>query len=419
MLDTTGITHLILAFATIDPTTFEVKLMNPDDDAIYKEFLALPNPQQKWIGLGGFEFTDEGPTRHTWSDMGSTQENRKKFIDSLKQFLDKWDFKGVDIDWEWPGHADRGGYSGDGQNQVALMKELRERVGGGFGLGVVIPAHYDYLKNLDIKGLEASVDWLTILTYDLHGPWDANVPSLGSKIRPHMDLQEIGTALDPLWNSGIDSKKVNMGVANYGRGYTVADKSCMNYGCTYTGPSKQGSCSLQPGVLSICEINRIIGEKNLQPSVIPRGAETNEVTWDDQWMSWDDSNTFGKKAELANDRCLGGTALWALDYSTCAGGGGAPGPGAGPGSSAAPSPSAPQVSSIELRIPHRRLLPKDSQAHLRPLLRRRRPGAQPSLAKAHLRLVDLRLRPHLRLIGQSCTARFTFGICECIQLWIR
>jgi len=40
-LDLTGGTHLVLAFATIDPDTFAVGAMNPDDEEIYKQFLAL------------------------------------------------------------------------------------------------------------------------------------------------------------------------------------------------------------------------------------------------------------------------------------------------------------------------------------------------------------------------------------------
>ncbi|KAF2028863.1 glycoside hydrolase, partial [Setomelanomma holmii] len=315
-LDLTSITHLVFAFATIDPKTFQVGFMNHDDKYIYKQFLALPDNVSKWIGIGGFEFSGPVATRTTWSGMTSTQDNRKAFIDSLKRFLSKWNFKGVEIDWEWPGHAGRGGKPQDGQNQVQLVKEMREAFGTDFGLGVVVPAQSDYMSNMDPKGLEAYVDWLGILTYDVHGAWDEDIPGLGPKIKPHTDLKEVDDALNLLWSKDVDSKKVNLGIANYGRGYTVADKNCMYYGCTFTGPSKQGSCTQQDGILSTCEIRRIIAEQNLNWKVIAGGAETNEVTWDDQWVGFDDAGTLGKKLELANDRCLGGTALWAIDYST-------------------------------------------------------------------------------------------------------
>ena len=40
---------MILAFAIIDPKTFEVHPMHPDDESIYEQFLALPNGVEKWI----------------------------------------------------------------------------------------------------------------------------------------------------------------------------------------------------------------------------------------------------------------------------------------------------------------------------------------------------------------------------------
>ncbi|KAH4000096.1 hypothetical protein HBH98_070970 [Parastagonospora nodorum] len=347
-LNLSGITHLVLAFATIDPVTYKIGLRDTADDDVYREFLSLPDSVSKWIGIGGFQFTDsDQPTHQTFSKMSSSKENRKAFTDSLQQFLSTYKFSGVDIDWEWPGNSDRGGDSGDKANQVELLQDMRQALGNNIGLGVAIPAQYTYLQNIDLKGLEAQVDWLSILTYDLHGAWDATTPGLGPKIRPHTDLQEVDTALNLLWGTQIDSRKINMGIANYGRGYTVEKKECAYFGCTYTGPSKAGSCTLQEGILSSCEIRRLISEKHLSWKVIQGGAEVNEVTWDDQWIAWDDTNTLGKKLELANDRCLGGTALWAIDYDVCPTDGGSPQPGT-PGSSAVPSqPASSQIASSQ------------------------------------------------------------------------
>ncbi|KAL5113577.1 hypothetical protein ACEQ8H_008557, partial [Pleosporales sp. CAS-2024a] len=344
-LNLAGITHLVLAFATIDPATFKVGMRDPSDKKVYEQFLRLDRVS-KWIGIGGFQFSDgDQPTHQTFSRMASSKENRKAFIESLQQFLSTWKFTGVDIDWEWPGNADRGGSPGDGANQVELLTELRQALGTKIGLGVVLPSQYEYMKNMNPKGLQAQVDWLSILTYDLHGVWDAGIPGLGAFIKPHTDLQEMEKILDLIWNIPLDSKKVNMGIANYGRGYTVADKSCMHYGCPYTGPSKAGSCTLQEGILSSCEIRRMVSDRHLTWDIIAGGAETNEVMWDDQWISWDDDNTLSKKLELANDRCLGGTALWAIDYDVCPTDGGSPQPGV-PGSSMAPSqPASSQALS--------------------------------------------------------------------------
>lgn len=101
--------------------------------------------------------------------MASSKTNREAFIASLLRFLSKWNFQGVDIDWEWPGAETRGGNPAiDKQNQVDLLKELREALGSR-RLGVVLPAQYEYLKHLDPKTLETSVDFFNVLAYDLHG----------------------------------------------------------------------------------------------------------------------------------------------------------------------------------------------------------------------------------------------------------
>ncbi|KAJ4313602.1 hypothetical protein N0V94_006872 [Neodidymelliopsis sp. IMI 364377] len=342
-IDTTGLTHLILSFATINPQTFAVGPMHPDDEKIYRDFLDLKDGSQKWVGIGGWEFSDAGVTRHTWSEMASTKSNRSAFIASLLRFLDKWNFQGVDIDWEWPGAESRGGNPAiDKRNQIDLMVELRQSLGSR-GLSVVLPAQYEYLKNLDPKALEAQVDYFNVLSYDLHGPWDATVPGEGAYIKPHTDLKEIDTALNLFWFNGVSPNKINLGVANYGRGYTVADKGCAKYGCAWTGPSKAGECTQLEGVLSQCEIQRIIKAKNLGPSIIAGGAGVKQIFFDGQWVGYDDSETLQLKTGLANNRCLGGTALWAIDYASCAGGSGGL-PGAPQSSSAALSPSAPVVS---------------------------------------------------------------------------
>ncbi len=51
-IDTAGLTHLIFSFLTIDPTTYAVKPIHPDDEKLYTDFLALTDGSQKWIGIG-------------------------------------------------------------------------------------------------------------------------------------------------------------------------------------------------------------------------------------------------------------------------------------------------------------------------------------------------------------------------------
>jgi len=114
-----GLTHLNLAFASVDPKTFKIRLQNPADEEVYRQFTKLKDRGvQTWLGVGGWEFSDPGETRTTWSDVASAQANRQAFIDSVIPFLKQYGFQGMDIDWEWPSTPNRGGRPEDKQNQV-------------------------------------------------------------------------------------------------------------------------------------------------------------------------------------------------------------------------------------------------------------------------------------------------------------
>jgi chitinase len=79
----------------------------------------------------------------------------------------------------------------------------------------------------------------------------------------------------------------------YGRGYTVADKSCNALGCNFAGPSKKGECTDSDGVMSLGEIKNLIKNKGVK-SVYLKESMMKQVTWDDQWIGYD-----GKPSSLS------------------------------------------------------------------------------------------------------------------------
>lgn len=52
---------------------------------------------------------------------------------------------------------------------------------------------------------------------------------LRSIICPQTDISDIERNTLPLWFDKLDASKVNLGLANYGRGHTISDKSCGEY----------------------------------------------------------------------------------------------------------------------------------------------------------------------------------------------
>lgn len=46
-----------------------------------------------------------------------------------------------------------------------------------------------------------------------------------------------------------------------------------------------------------------------------------ELTWDDQWIGYDDESTIARKKAWADDQCFGGTMAWSVDFNSGAGNG--------------------------------------------------------------------------------------------------
>ncbi|KAK0114603.1 hypothetical protein ONS95_014088 [Cadophora gregata] len=322
-LKTEAYTHIYFSFASIDPNSFKIAPANPADVAMYTEFTALKSSKlQTWIAIGGYDFSDPGPTHTTWSDVCSTAANRAAFISSLIPFMDQYGFQGVDIDWEYPGDPKRGGKPADTANFVLLLKEMRAAFGTKYGITMAIAPDYWYLRWFDAKAMEPYVDWFGFMAYDLHGSWDSDVMTLGSIVRGQADIREIKNNTMPLWFAGLNPQKLNFGLANYGRGYTLADPNCNSVGCKFIGASKKSRCTGSDGVMSLTEINQfLVKDQGIQPRLNPDSMMM-EITWDDQWIGYDDEQSFELKRQFADSLCFGGTMYWSIDFNSGAGEGG-------------------------------------------------------------------------------------------------
>lgn len=317
-LNLNGFTHINFAFAFFDPTSFQIAPMDGKTASLYNRFTGLKSVNQglkTYISVGGWSFTDPGPTRTAFSNMASSSGNRAKFISGLMRFMTEYAFDGVDIDWEYPQADDRGGAEGDKDNYVTLVKEMRSAFGSKYGITVTLPTSYWYLQHFDLVGLQREVDWFNLMSYDLHGIWDAQSKAIGPYIAPHTNLTEIDLGLDLLWRAGVDPKNVVLGQGWYGRSFTLKDPSCNtpNGICQFSGGANAGPCSNAAGILNLQEIKDVVSKNKLKPSW-DKDAGVKWITWDrDQWVSYDDDDTFQQKRDFANKRCLGGTMVWAMD----------------------------------------------------------------------------------------------------------
>ena len=171
--------------------------------------------------------------------------------------------------------------------------------------------------------MEPYVDFFGLMTYDLHGPWDAQVKQIGKVVLGQTNIPEIYNWTLPLWYDSVNPSKIVMGLAYYGRGYTLADPGCNSVGCAWSTVSRPGPCTNFGGVMSLQEIENLIPQLGVQPTLLANDM-MKQLTWGDQWIGYDDLQTIAMKKQWASSHCFGGTMIWSIDLYSGAGSGNTP-----------------------------------------------------------------------------------------------
>ncbi|KAJ7300594.1 hypothetical protein DFH08DRAFT_725187, partial [Mycena albidolilacea] len=331
------LTHINFAFALIS-NSFNVVEMAAGDTDLWKRTTALKsrNPTLKvYLSIGGWTFNDP-PTSRIFSEMVASDANTQTFISSVLHVFESYGFDGLDVDWEYPAANDRGGVPEDTQNYVTFMAKVKKAFSGpGYGLTFTAPSSYWYLQHFDLPGLLESADWVNVMTYDLHGFWDGKDIWIGPIVAAHTNLTEIDEAFKLYWRVGVQSSQMVMGFGFYGRSFTLASGDCPDPGCIWASGGNAGPCSGQSGILMYNEIQTILdrtvdkcdgnapnsvscASAGSSPAVtlpvFDEEAAVKYIRWDDnQWVSYDDADSFAVKMNYANDHCIGGSMIWSMD----------------------------------------------------------------------------------------------------------
>ncbi|MDU6266290.1 MAG: glycoside hydrolase family 18 protein [Anaerocolumna aminovalerica] len=311
------LTHINYAFANIG-SDLKIELGFPDVDEknIYQlNELKKVNPKLKTlISVGGWIWSGK------FSDAVLTEESRTAFADSVIDFIVKYQFDGVDIDWEYPvggGLPANTARPEDKQNFTLLMQKLREKLDE---RGKIDGKHYlltfagatltRYLNSIELDKLVRYVDYVNVMTYDIHGARDQftdfNAPLfINSDISPQYKWS-VDSGITNWIETGFPKEKIVMGIPFYG--YKYEDVPDINHGLYQT--FSQGNS------IGYDEIVRYyLGN----PDFIRFFHEESKVPWlfnGSTFISYDDEESIGWKAKYIKDKGLGGAMIWELgqDY---------------------------------------------------------------------------------------------------------
>lgn len=206
-IDVTKCTHVMYGFAKIDEYKYTIEVFDPyqDDSANpwdkrgYERFnnLRKQNPNlSTLISLGGWY---EGSEKY--SDMARNPTYRKNFVESVVAFLQKYDFDGLDLDWEYPGSR-LGDPRVDKSNYLELVRELKAALDphGYLLTAAMSPGQPTIEKAYHIKELNELLDFMNIMTYDYHGAWENVIGGHNAPLYPSPPTDKIDPVLNHIFN---------------------------------------------------------------------------------------------------------------------------------------------------------------------------------------------------------------------------
>lgn len=325
-IDPTLCSHLVFAFAGLDPTNFTIKSLDPWNDLEdgggkggYKKMTQLRAQRPGLmvsLAVGGW---NEGSGNY--SAMVAEPQRRRRFIESVVHMLRQHNFDGLDLDWEYP--TKRGGHSSDRENFVALVKELRETFekeqdsGKHWLLTSAIGAAPDVIQSAyDLPALSQYLDYLHIMTYDYHGTWESkvgvNAPLRGTSDADHLSVEK---TLDLVLRAGAKAEKVVLGLPFYGRTFVTPDEE--------QSPAL-GSPALKEGFPGPYTKERGFMGYNEICAELDKNAGDWQLSWDEssstpyavrgkQVISFDNPDSIDIKVRFGMKKGIGGMMVWALD----------------------------------------------------------------------------------------------------------
>lgn len=323
------ITHLNYAFAKVD-TSGNISLIDPWADTDYRtdwisqkpywgNFKQLSDLKKKYphfktlISVGGWTLSD------TFSAMAENPTARINFAKSAVQFCKQYDFDGIDVDWEYPGFEGHSGRPQDKQNFTLLLAELHRAAKAQnppLLVTIAAPAGPFHYQNMEIDTIHRYLDWINVMTYDLHGPWDDSdnqVTNHHSGLFPaEIGNQQlcVSSAIQYYLDQGVPRHKVVLGMPLYGRVFGQTQ----GLHTPYSGPGTGTTQEL--GLRFFYDI-----KQNLMKTYQLGWDESAQVPYlyspyNGEFVTFDNEESLRIKSQFIKEMQLGGAMVWELGQDT-------------------------------------------------------------------------------------------------------
>jgi len=328
-------THIIFAFAKINTVESRIEAVDWDDESTKFNTgnfaklnkLKKKNPRLKTLlSIGG-----ANAGSYAFDILVGQPESRWAFVQNAVDYLRKWNFNGIDLDWEYPGLPEKG----TTEETRFLFTELVSELRGAFQAEASATGRSRLLISVAVGAGERHIhgayepiklskyaDFFNVMAYDYHGGWD-RFTGANSPLYSRKNSYKFDQSLSQEWTigrwlgAGVPASKLLLGVAAQGRTFTLKNASSSGVGADARGHGTPGPYIGEKGILSLYEICEFVDG----------GARR---YWDDeqmfpyavkgkQWVGYDNTRSIKLKANWAMSMHLGGMMLWALDLDDFSG----------------------------------------------------------------------------------------------------
>ncbi|GFN78209.1 acidic mammalian chitinase [Plakobranchus ocellatus] len=159
----------------------------------------------------------------------------------------------------------------------------------------------------------SAVDYICLMAYDFHGDWDGVTGHMTSLYAPRnargMEVtHNVHYAVNFWLQGGCPREKLVLGLAAYGRSYTLQNAQYTGLGEATDGPGRPGPHSGEAGTLAFYEVCSTIKHGGkvvwLEKQKVPFFVNG------DQWVAYEDLRSIHIKSQYIRDMNLAGAMIW-------------------------------------------------------------------------------------------------------------
>ncbi|XP_034474765.1 chitinase-like protein Idgf3 [Drosophila innubila] len=360
-------THVIYGYAGIHPDTYEMQSLNQPLDYERRHFAQVTDLKETYpyvkflLSVGGDRDLEQEEKYVKLLEAGV--QSQRRFIESARDVVRRFNFDGLDLAFQLPRNKPRKVHSGTGaawksfkklftgdfivdpnaDTHKSQMTELIKELSSAFKandllLSLTVLPNVNSSWYFDAPAIAPKVDFVNLGTFDFvtpaRNPEEADYSSplyevFGENRLPHYN---VNFQMEHWLLQRFPANKLNIGVASYGRAWKLtldSDSVAQPVVSSTNGPAPAGLQTKTEGLFNWAEICQLLPNPNNMNAKgaaepIKRVADPTKrygsfafrVADSDGahglWISYDDPDTAGSKAQYVRAKNLGGLALFDL-----------------------------------------------------------------------------------------------------------